>query len=1273
MRRFELVEGKSSKFWEVQAEGCTVTVRFGRMGANGQTQTKTLADEAAALKEQDKLIRAKTAKGYAEVAVAAGAALAAVAPKEKAAPLPAAPASAPAPAPAGAPRGSLSPRDLPWPQGQVAETLFKDLAAVRGVHCPPMPVTLADLSTPPQVDCSHGAIELERLAAPLGRSWQPWSKLDRKLTRNNLEQPDEEFWLEALAQVVATYSLHTPRDRGWLFYIGGQLHGPVFMLKLMFTLLSAYVEEYHWDAALRAMRHVIAMADDKTYEAAFAVAERVWAENQSVSESTPGQQPQTAMRVAVACLFPHHRPWVDAALNEILAITDWPRYARWLDACVMSAEQARAWLRHHKWVWRAEPTALLQIRLHGADAMPLLQDLLGMASDEELRWILQFIQAVPCPEQFTALMAHVDGPYPIRTALDKLAERYPAAALYSALMQLHESAGRRARNQALLQDWALRLAGSHPAALEQALAAMPADQAAAFKTSLGQLDAQAAPEKELPAWLRTPPWLQENRPQALPVLDAPLPPIQPRIDWTEEEKARLRAYQFKDWRMERLKLHVSRKHSMAEAVLMELNIQPEACAAILAGGPISESDFTSGYHDDAFAGSLMALPDDAQALHIWNHYPAQKWDMHAWHAEYGADAVRPLIARLGLPALPGFEALCASQPLQGLTLAGGIDSPAIARTALVARHKLKKAGDPARQWLQAHPRTAALVALHLAFDKSIKGKGSSQAREAAASGVSWLMAQGHEAALDEAAAEYARNGCPAMPEALAALKARQQLGAAPAPARMPAPAAFFTPAAFARPLLKDGRALPVSAIGHIGSMLQISTLDSPYPGLKQLREICRPDSLAAFAWDVFEAWQAAGSPAKENWAFTALALLGDDETVRRLTPKIRAWPGEGGHARAVMGLDILAAIGSDLALTHLNAMAEKLKFKGLQAKAREKVAAIAQARGLSAAELADRLVPTLGLDESGTLTLDFGPRQFTVAFDEALKPFVKDASGARLKDLPKPVKADDAEMAQAATARYKQLKKDAKAIAAIQIARLELAMTAQRRWSAADFRACILEHPVMRHLAARLVWGVYQPGAKPGEKAGESGPLQTAFRVAEDFSLADAQDQAWQLPDNATVGIAHVLQMPGPLQTAFSQIFADYEILQPFRQLGRETYALTPQEIEAGVITRFADKPVATGSVMGLINRGWERGEAQDSGWIGEFIKAAPAGDIVAELDPGTVVGDVNWEPRQRITTLSLHPAGRWHDAKKRLPLTCLDAITISEALRDIDLMAAVA
>ena len=70
MQRFELIEGKSSKFWEVQTEGESLTVRYGRIGTHGQTQTKTFASADAALKERDKLIKEKTGKGYAEVSVA---------------------------------------------------------------------------------------------------------------------------------------------------------------------------------------------------------------------------------------------------------------------------------------------------------------------------------------------------------------------------------------------------------------------------------------------------------------------------------------------------------------------------------------------------------------------------------------------------------------------------------------------------------------------------------------------------------------------------------------------------------------------------------------------------------------------------------------------------------------------------------------------------------------------------------------------------------------------------------------------------------------------------------------------------------------------------------------------------------------------------------------------------------------------------------------------------------------------------------------------------
>ncbi len=46
--------------------------------------------------------------------------------------------------------------------------------------------------------------------------------------------------------------------------------------------------------------------------------------------------------------------------------------------------------------------------------------------------------------------------------------------------------------------------------------------------------------------------------------------------------------------------------------------------------------------------------------------------------------------------------------------------------------------------------------------------------------------------------------------------------------------------------------------------------------------------------------------------------------------------------------------------------------------------------------------------------------------------------------------------------------------------------------------------------------------------------------------------------------------MPAETAAAFGQIFADYEILQPFKQLGRETYMLSPEEAQTSVLTRFA-------------------------------------------------------------------------------------------------------
>lgn len=64
MPRYEMIEGTSSKFWDITLEGVTVTVRYGRLGTAGQSNTKTFPSSAEAKKEHDKLVVEKTRKGY---------------------------------------------------------------------------------------------------------------------------------------------------------------------------------------------------------------------------------------------------------------------------------------------------------------------------------------------------------------------------------------------------------------------------------------------------------------------------------------------------------------------------------------------------------------------------------------------------------------------------------------------------------------------------------------------------------------------------------------------------------------------------------------------------------------------------------------------------------------------------------------------------------------------------------------------------------------------------------------------------------------------------------------------------------------------------------------------------------------------------------------------------------------------------------------------------------------------------------------------------------
>ena len=67
-RVFVFQDFKSQKFWSIEVVGTDVTVNYGKLGTDGQTQVKNYATTEEAEKAANKLIAEKTKKGYVETA-----------------------------------------------------------------------------------------------------------------------------------------------------------------------------------------------------------------------------------------------------------------------------------------------------------------------------------------------------------------------------------------------------------------------------------------------------------------------------------------------------------------------------------------------------------------------------------------------------------------------------------------------------------------------------------------------------------------------------------------------------------------------------------------------------------------------------------------------------------------------------------------------------------------------------------------------------------------------------------------------------------------------------------------------------------------------------------------------------------------------------------------------------------------------------------------------------------------------------------------------------
>lgn len=1327
MRRFEFSEGTSNKFWEVEQIGADVNLRWGRIGTQGQSQTKSFADEAKAAAAALKLIAEKTGKGYVEQGdgVALGAAPVAAKTAKKAAAGGSAVTVAVA---AGAVDFVNNDKDINFTESGAAGAPGKlphdDAAASVSMASapqtaapaasaaqepdvlPPLPGVPPWLAAGEPLDYNAAwrylegnatALPTRRFPAPV-ESRDPrvaWLSLRETLLQNaELDLSASDAALHALLQEtwmrVQQRSLRGSDESDALLLawaatvVRGETHSgslaelliaerglvqafDLLLLAQSFaigsdtrwqgnTLQRKYSAGYQVSSALGAHWQSPLSHEERLFRVHLAAADLgVWQQcAQRLRERITALHP--ARQAVMALVLDDAQVADETALRLAATGTQMPDVAQWLrvslrDAAALAALQA-ARPGHHYFFHDKGALATL-LRERRLDMLPIL------LSDPASENCAELLRHIGLPEAVAALARASGTSKSSLLRLNQAAQRWPLAALAALAGWL----GTGAREAGSLAPLLTQLVANNEAALASLQPWLAPAASALIERLHAQLagPAEVADAAELPRVLADPPWHKPRKAIASVAGLAPLP-LPSQEHWPAAERER--AAQLSEWQRKRYKgtnaLSQAIKDLGFESDWTSLDrardeeLRKQALVAVKANDAATLialwrqiKPLRKYYHVSIDGAALSELPDEV-GIAFWNELVGEA------SFESGVEFVA---ARYGSRAWPGVVRAIRGDPvaLAGLALRhADTELAAVAARALTRLKTLRGFG---RDWLLRYPQHAAAALIAPALGKP------GEARDCAGSALRLLAANGHEALLAETAARYGRDDVVA---GLRGVLQEDALDRFPSK-RAPTPA-FWAPRSWRRPLLRSsGKALPDEAMQHLGDMLAFPCHEELYAGIGQVADACTRESLADFAWDLFNAWLGAGSPAKEGWALQALGWLGNDDSARRLTPLIRAWPGESAHARAVAGLDVLAAIGSDVALMLLNGIAQKVKFKGLQDKAREKIDAIAQARGLSAEELEDRLAPDLGLDESGTLILDFGPRQFRVGFDEALKPHVGDADGARLADLPKPRKTDDAALSAAAVERFKALKKDARTIAQQQVQRLEIAMCARRRWSEDVFRQFLAGHPLLRHLVQRLVWGVYEMDSAEDSHGGR---LLHCFRVAEDGSFSDAEDNPLQLGLDETrrVGLPHALELPAAQAAAFGQLFADYELLQPFAQLGRDSHALTPEELGQRKLERWLDRVVPTGRVLGLVNKGWRRGQAQDGGCIWYFNKPLKGGRVIElQLDPGIIVGLVGEYAEQKLRHIQVGKPSAWGDMQDPLLLSELDAIAASELIRDME------
>ncbi|HGN1705126.1 TPA: DUF4132 domain-containing protein [Providencia rettgeri] len=289
-------------------------------------------------------------------------------------------------------------------------------------------------------------------------------------------------------------------------------------------------------------------------------------------------------------------------------------------------------------------------------------------------------------------------------------------------------------------------------------------------------------------------------------------------------------------------------------------------------------------------------------------------------------------------------------------------------------------------------------------------------------------------------------------------------------------------------------------------------------------------------------------------------------------------------------IDAIATSNDPLIIQLLLSLSRRYRTASVQEKARNLVAQIAQRNGWSADELADRTIPTAGMDETGVLALEYGDRTFTAKLDAQQKLVLFNPDGKEIKALPAARKTDNEELIKESKKLLTSSKKELKQVIELQTARLYEAMCAERIWTTADWQEYIQSHPIMRGLIEKLVWIEVK-----------NGHIINVFRPSDDGSLLNLDDDEIELSADSGIKLAHAALVTEEDRKAWIAHFKDYKVKFLFSQMEHKIpeldLTLTEIEDKKGWLTD-------TYTLRGVLTKmGYQRGQAEDGGSFTHYSK----------------------------------------------------------------------